>query len=61
MITKEITIKWCIEDVQELDEILTDQQCSDVLELAKRKHDAEVGINWDVLQCHIDTIKEQTK
>lgn len=47
----EIAIVWCIEDVQEVRPDLTADQCWQVLQAARRQHDAGIGINWDVLQC----------
>ena len=55
--TKEITISWCANDVLTLDDTLTPQQCSDVLEAVEHNHDANNGINWDFIQYYIDKIK----
>jgi hypothetical protein len=30
----------------------------DVLDAAERNHDATVGINWEVLECHLDMVME---
>jgi hypothetical protein len=51
-----ITIEWHIDDVQEVRPDLTDEQAREVLFAAKRYHDAEQGINWDVLKAHADFI-----
>jgi len=56
---KRITITWCAEDVLAVDPSLTPKQVTDVLSLMKHKHDASIGINWDVIQCHIDQVKEE--
>jgi len=45
---------WKIEDVQHLDSTLTDDEARDVLSKVHESKDASVGINWDVLQVHID-------
>ena len=45
-----IAIKWYAIDVQLIRADLTDEQCSEVLCLAESKHDACIGINWDVLR-----------
>lgn len=50
-IVTEISIKWSIEDVLSIAPELSSKQASDVLQIAKRNHDAQVGINWDVLEC----------
>lgn len=49
--------QWTIEDVKSLDEDLTDAECMEVLEIVQDQHDAEVGINWDTIQYHIDELK----
>ena len=53
----EISIIWCVEDVKSLDDSLTDKQCRAVLLMAYQDHDATIGVNWDVLQFHIDELK----
>lgn len=45
-----ISVSWHISDVQAVRPDLTDDQAREVLSYAKRKHDAEIGINWDVLK-----------
>ena len=45
----QIAIIWCIEDVKEVRPDLDDDQCWDVLQRVQSKHDANIGINWDVL------------
>ena len=52
---------WHICDVKDLDESLTDAACIEVLERVADYHDAEVGINWDVIQIHIDGVKQAAK
>lgn len=54
-----INIVWNIEDIKSLDDSLTDEECIEVLNLAKNDHDANIGINWDVLQFYIDHIKQR--
>ena len=44
-----INCRWHIDDVREVRPELTDEQCRTVLRTAKRRHDANIGINWDVL------------
>ena len=53
-----IAIKWAIEDVKEVAPDLTDNECREVLQLAKDKHDANIGINWDVLEMWANEIRE---
>ena len=42
--------------MQEIRPGLTDDQAWDVLQNARRYHDATIGINWDVLGCHADLL-----
>ena len=51
-----IEISWHIDDVKEVRPHLTDAQAREVLEQAKRRHDADIGINWDVLAIHADDL-----
>lgn len=60
---------WSIEDVQSLrtdddGEVLapdqggvSDETAREVLRLADHNHDATIGINWDVLECHLDDVE----
>ncbi|MDH6258426.1 hypothetical protein [Bradyrhizobium sp. BR13661] len=54
-----IEISWHIDDVKEVRPGLTDAQARQVLEQAKRRHDATIGINWDVLAAHADNLFPQ--
>lgn len=47
---------WSVEDVKRERPDLTDQQCMEVLEQCEHKHDAEIGINWDVIRTHADDL-----
>jgi hypothetical protein len=55
---KTIAIKWCTEDVlwqaEQLDLELTENQADDILESLENKHDASIGINWDVISYYIE-------
>ena len=51
-----IEISWHIDDVKEVRPSLTNAQARQVLEQAKRRHDATIGINWDVLAIHADDL-----
>ena len=50
----EITISWHIEDVQQQDSTLTDDEARQVLQLIKRNHDANIGVNWEVIDAWVD-------
>mgnify|MGYP003982605455 CR=1 FL=1 len=54
-----ISITWNIEDVQSLEPGMSDELALEVLELALDNHDANVGINWSVLEFWISQIKEE--
>lgn len=56
-----IAIHWYVDDVISVDKTLTQQQAANVLAYAKRHHDATIGINWEVLEAHIDYLKNQGK
>lgn len=51
---------WYVEDVEAQCEqgsiLLTETEKSRVLELADKNHDATIGINWDVLDYHINQV-----
>lgn len=55
-----ICIEWCIDDVLMMAKNkginITRKQASEVLELALRRHDASIGVNWDVLSAHLDEV-----
>ena len=46
---KKICIEWHIDDVQEIRPDLDDRKAMNVLNMVMRKHDATVGVNWEVL------------
>ena len=50
---------WCPEDVMDMNpgprkRKITRRQAIEILNAAEDNHDACIGINWDVLDCHID-------
>ena len=44
-----IAILWHIDDVREVRPDLNDTQCREVLRRCEQQHNAEIGINWDVI------------
>jgi|APSaa5957512535_1039671.scaffolds.fasta_scaffold522542_2 hypothetical protein len=54
-----ISVTWNIEDVQSLEPKVTDEQAMEVLELALDNHDANVGINWGVLEFWISQVYKE--
>ncbi len=57
---KEITITWTTDDVftvaKEENINITEQQAIEILQNIKRQHDASIGINWDVIRCHLNML-----
>ena len=49
-----IQVTWSIEDIRSLGYTCTDEQGSKVLSDVLKYHDANVGINWDVISFHCD-------
>lgn len=47
---RKINLVWSVEDVQGVAPGLTEAQAIEVLQTVKRRHDAEIGVNWDVLR-----------
>jgi hypothetical protein len=54
---------WHIDDVasqaESQGETLTEEECRDVLAMVMRKHDCNIGINWDVIDYWIDEIVKE--
>jgi hypothetical protein len=55
---------WHIDDVasqaEQMGETLTEDECRDVLAMVMRKHDCNIGINWDFIDYWIeDVIKDR--
>jgi hypothetical protein len=55
-----IAISWHIDDVKEERPDLTKAQCREVLAFCKERHDAGIGLNWEVIriQANIFTPKD---
>lgn len=54
-----INFNWCVDDVLLIDNTLTNLQCAKVLLYMKNNHNAEIGINWEVIAITIDELKNQ--
>ena len=52
----QIAIAWGIDDVMTMRGDLTEEQCAKVLESVKKNHDANIGINWEVIELAADTL-----
>jgi hypothetical protein len=51
-----IEISWHIDDVAEIRPDLTADQSREVLQKALSRHDAGIGITWDVLEIHANDL-----
>ena len=49
-----IILTWGTDDVLSIRPDLTEEQAAEVLAAADRRHDAGIGINWDVLEFHAE-------
>ena len=49
--------KWHISDVQCVHDWVTDDQAREVLMWMNKYHDANIGINWEVIEAWIDYFK----
>jgi hypothetical protein len=47
---------WDIEDVQSKRPSLTDDQAREVLDRVEDNHDANYGINWEIIDVNIDEL-----
>lgn len=54
----EIHIVWSVGDVQTVASNLTDDEAREILREVERHHDAEIGVNWDVLREHASSDEE---
>jgi len=50
----EVCFKWNILDVLDQNRRLTNDQAREVLQLLVKQHDANTGVNWDVIDCTIE-------
>lgn len=55
----EITISWHYTDVKEIAPDFSDDQCREVLQIARNNHDATIGVNWDVLEVWADKVRNE--
>ena len=54
-----IRIEWHIYDVRSMCPILTNDEAREVLEYLEHRHDAGIGINWDVIGIAIESVFEE--
>jgi hypothetical protein len=55
-----IILTWATDDVLSIRPDLTEEQAAQVLAAADRRHDADTGINWDVLEFHAEWLFPST-
>jgi hypothetical protein len=53
---RKISIEWSVEDVKCMRPQLTGAQCSEVLDFVEATFDANVGVNWGVLESCADEL-----
>lgn len=53
-----ISIVWCIEDIQSVDDTISNEDARTILQAIKEGHDATIGVNWEVLEYYVDLWKE---
>lgn len=60
---KQIFIVWSVVDVidkaKSMEVTLTQYEAEKILYNVEKYHDASIGINWDVIGCHIDDFIQQ--
>jgi hypothetical protein len=54
--TKTIAIEWCVDDVLNVRDDLTEDQAWDVLQAVVSRHNAEIGINWEYIAAVADDL-----
>lgn len=54
----QIALVWGIADIQNIRPGVTDEVALKVLQQAERRHNAEEGINWVVLENHLDELNQ---
>ncbi|UYW75848.1 DUF1380 domain-containing protein (plasmid) [Pseudocitrobacter faecalis] len=56
-----LMVMWHKEDVGEVRPDLSDKQCVQVMRIIKERHDASVGVNWDVIYDTAETLFSKEK
>lgn len=52
----QVAIVWCIGDVQE--SWMTEEEAIEILGELQHRHDASIGISWDVIQVYTSDLKQ---
>lgn len=56
-----VSVPWHIEDVQSRDSTLSDDEALTILDVVVRCHNPEIGVNWDVIDHHIEQYHADAK
>ena len=62
-----ISLQWCVLDVKQQlkdrgkKEKLNVEECREVLARCLHRHDAGIGLSWDVMDHHIDDVLTEKK
>jgi hypothetical protein len=50
-----VAFLWGVEDIRSVKggQNLTDEQCMEILDKIQSKHDASIGVNWDVISYYV--------
>ena len=64
-----VAFVWCVDDVKTMtttaekpdtsDSWMTDEEAKTILRYMHNKHDPELGINWTVVEHHVDELKHE--
>lgn len=59
----EISITWHVDDIKERDkdDKLSIDDCKQILDMMRRHHNADIGINWEVIDWHIEHYLTENK
>jgi len=61
-LSEQIEIVWHVDDVLEMCDrrgiTMSRDKALDILYTIKNHHDASIGINWEVIDCHLEEYKK---
>jgi predicted nucleic-acid-binding protein len=52
--SEQISLVWHVDDVLEVAPKLTREEAMEVLETVRDNHDANIGVNWDILAANAE-------
>lgn len=58
-----VEIYWHTDDIKSRDDkdLLSERDCREILDSIKRTHDASIGVNWEVIDSHIEKFLAERK